>query len=409
VATFRYRAKEVSGRLVEGVIEAPNNEEAIEKINGLSYFPIAIEEVLHRQETKVSGSVPPIFLLGKRIRSREITLFGQQLSTLLRSSVPILRALAIIAEPSENPPFKELLNRIRSEMNQGRSFSSVLNDYPQLFSPLYSALVSAGESSGTLDQALSKITAHRQKQEEILSRIRSALSYPLLMALTGIGTIVFMITFVMPRLTGVFSNLGGNLPMPTRILIQASTLVRQNWGWILGVLAVLLLVFLQGRKTKAQRYASSLVKLRLPILGALILKAEIARFARTLEILLKSGISVLKAIEVAAPVLDNEILKKDCFRCLQDLKEGGSFGHSLKKTKWFPSFVTNLITVGEESGKLEEALCEIAAFYERETDEALRTTTSLLEPLMILGMGLVVGFIVIAMLLPLFELNLMVK
>lgn len=409
MATFRYRAKELSGRMVEGVIEAPNNEEAIEKINGLSYFPISVEEILHREQTRTSRSVFPVSSLGHKIKLREITLLGQQLSTLLRSGVPILRALTIIAEPSENSPFKELLNRIRAEVNQGRSFSSVLNDYPQLFSPLYLALVSAGESSGTLDQAFSNITAYRQKQEEILSRIRSALSYPLLMALTGIGTIVFMMTFVMPRLMGIFSNLGGDLPMPTKILIRASSILRQGWGWILGATAVLFLVCFRRKRTKPQRYALSLLRLRLPIFGTLVLKAEIARFARTLELLLKSGISVLKAIEVATPVLDNEVLRKDCLRCLQELKEGGSFGSSLKKTKWFPSFVTNLITVGEESGKLDETLSEIATFYERETDEALRMMTSLLEPLMILGMGLVVGFIVIAMLLPLFELNMMVK
>lgn len=410
--TFKYRAKESSGTTVEGLIEAQSDEEAIDKINSLGYLPMKIEQTLSKgvKSEAPSTLVSTSGRSSAKIRNRDITSFSQQMASLLRAGVPLLRALLIIAEPSENNHFKNLLHSIHSQINQGATFSSALAKYPKLFPPLYLALISAGESSGNLDQVLVKITAHRQKQEEILSKIRSALTYPILMALTGIGTIVFMLTFVMPRLLGIFSNLGGDLPLPTQILIQFSNALRQAWVWgFVGVVAIAFLILSRSKTTKAQKRFLSLIKLKTPLIGSFTLKSEIAQFSRTLELLLKSGIPIIKAIELASPVVSNDILKNEFVRCLQDLKEGASLGKSLKKGKWFPSFMTNLILIGEESGKLDEGLVEVAAFYERETDEALRGLTTLLEPLMILVMGLIVGFIVIAMLLPMFELNMMVK
>lgn len=331
------------------------------------------------------------------------------MSSLIRAGVPILNAIGVINEQSESVAFKTLLNQIYEEVKNGAPLSLSLSKYPKLFSPLYLALVSAGEASGNLDQTLLRITEYRQKQEEILSRVRSAMIYPALMALTGVGTIIFMLAFVMPRLLGIFERLGGDLPLPTRILIQASMLVKGPWFWG-AVVAIAVIILLQLRKKDNQNnVALSLFVLRLPVLGSLSLKAEIARFTRTLELLIKSGISIIEAIRTAAPVVNNALLRNELLGSLKEISEGGSLGKSLKKSKHFPKFMSNLISVGEESGKLDEALGEIAGFYERETDEAIRIMTSLLEPLMILAMGLVVGFIVIAMLLPMFELNMMVK
>lgn len=412
MSKFKYRAKEPSGNTIEGVIEALSDEEAIDKINRLGYLPMKVE-TLSRSEPPSSGKKTAVSIQVTRagkIRGRDITIFSQQIASLLRAGVPLLKGLVIIAEQSDNPHFKNLLHQIHNEIHEGKTFSNALANYPKFFPPLYLSLISAGESSGSLDQVLIKITVHRQKQEEILSKVRAALTYPALMALTGVGTIIFMLTFVMPKLLGIFSNLGGALPLPTRILIQLSNAFRQGWVWgILAVLAVVILMFSRFKSSKVQKNFISLLKLRTPLIGSFILKSEIARFTRTLELLLKSGIPIIKAIELTSPVVGNEILKDEFLRCLQQLKEGGSFGKSLRKGKWFPSFMTNLVIIGEESGKLDEGLAEVAAFYERETDEALRTLTTLLEPLMILVMGLIVGFIVIAMLLPMFELNMMVK
>lgn len=405
---FRYRAKESSGQTVEGVVEAVSDEDAVEKVSQLGLIPIRIEEASSGASSeKRSGA--KVASAAHKVKSKEITLFGRQLSSLIRSGVPILRAIEIVSEQSENPHFRNLLGQIHEEVKNGKPLSTALVEYPRIFPPLYLALVTAGELAGTLDQTLASVTDYRQKQEEVLSRIRTAMIYPTLMALTGIGTIIFMLTFVMPRLLGVFANLGGSLPAPTRILIAASTICQKGWYFIPPAVVGFLLFARMTKNNKAQRLAASALKLQLPVIGPLTLKAEMARFSRTLELLIKSGIPILKAIETAIPVLDNEVLKNDLTQCLQDLKEGSFFGRSLKKSKRFPAFMTNLITIGEESGKLDEALAEIALFYERQTDEAMRAMTALLEPLMILVMGLVVGFIVIAMLLPMFELNMMVR
>jgi type II secretory pathway component PulF len=232
-----------------------------------------------------------------------------------------------------------------------------------------------------------------------------ALAYPILMGIVGVATIVFMLTFVMPRLMQIFINMGQELPLPTRILISISQGLRQWWFWIVLALTIAITVISRQLKTRAGKLSLSLFKLRLPIFGNLTLKAELSRFSRTLELLVKSGIPILKAIDISIPVLDNEIIKNQLRQSYKELEQGASFGRSLKNSKLFPLFMTNLIIVGEESGKLDEALAEVANSYEKDTDEAIRTMASLMEPLMILAMGLVVGFIVIAMLLPIFEIN----
>ena len=216
-----------------------------------------------------------------------------------------------------------------------------------------------------------------------------------------------MLTFVMPRLMKIFINLGQDLPLPTKILIFTSNGLRQ-WGfWIILILALIILIFRRQMRTKTGRISLSLLKLHLPLYGKFTLKAELARFSRTLELLIKNGIPILQAMDIATPVLENEIIKNQLSKSYKELEQGGSLGRSLRNSRLFPLFMTNLIIVGEESGKLDEALSEIASSYERDTDEAMRIMASLLEPLMILAMGLIVGFIVVAMLLPIFQINVM--
>lgn len=420
MATFKYRAKEKQGKTIEGFIEAATEDEAVEKMSRLGHIPIRIEQTTAEMMGKNMDAVSETLLaeeskskfgiaFGGKIKGKEITSFGRQLSSLIRSGVPILKAIGIIGEQSENAVFRKMLGKIYDDVKNGAPFSQSLSKYPVFFPPLYIALVAAGEFSGNLDQSLLRVTEYRQKQEEILSRVRSSLIYPALMALTGTGTIIFMLAFVMPRLLGVFSRLGGELPLPTKVLIQVSAWVRDPWVWGIALVGAILVILQFRRKNARQSVAMSRFILGLPLLGSFTLKIQIARFTRTLELLIKSGIAIIEAIQTAAPVVSNLALREELIKCLKDIKEGGSFGKSLKKSKRFPNFMTNLISVGEESGKLDEALGEIANFYERESDEATRILTSLLEPLMILGMGLVVGFIVIAMLLPMFEINMMVK
>lgn len=405
--TYKYSAKKGPEDIVKGTVEAVSEKEAIEKVSHMGYIPVRIEEYSPPAQSK-EQFIKRHSSLG-RIRSRDISIFSRQLASLLKSGVPILSSLNIIQEQSENRNLKKILYEIHNAIKDGATFSSTLNYYPKTFSPLFIALIRTGEDSGTLPEALLRISDYRTKQEDMFSRFRMALAYPMLMGAVGIATIIFMLTFVMPRLMKIFVNMGQELPLPTRILISISQNLRSSWFWIALVLVIVIAIIARQLKTNAGKTAFSLFKLHLPVFGNLILKAELSRFSRTLELLVKSGISILKAIDISIPVLDNEIIKNQLRQSYKELEQGVSFGRSLKNSKLFPIFMTNLIIVGEESGKLDDALGEVANSYEKDTDEAMRTMSSLMEPLMILTMGLIVGFIVIAMLLPIFEINVMAK
>ncbi len=433
---FSYRAKKGPTEVVNGRVEAATLDDAIEKLDQMGLVPVQLSEAKAGEKKKESSESgvrsseqkntkekkaektrttpqPTAVKLKKPlfggIRSSEITIFGRQLSSLLKSGVPILRALWIISEQSTNPKFRDFLDKAQKDINNGRSLSMVLSDYPKQFPPVYVALVRTGEDSGNLQEALLRVSDYRQKQEEIMSRVKTAMAYPGLMAFTGMGTIIFMLTYVIPKLTKLFSTMGSHLPLPTKILMQVSEFFQNPWFWGgvgLVIFAVIAVIKLRPGQTK---WLWSVISLKLPIVRGFIVKSELARFSRTFELLIKSGLPILRALEIAKPVLNNGVLKTHLEKALEDLTGGGSLGKSLRESGAFPLFMTNLVSVSEESGKMDEAMEEVANFYERETDEAIRIMTSLLEPLMILVMGCIVGFIVIAMMLPMFELNMIVK
>jgi type II secretory pathway component PulF len=409
MATYNYRAKKGLEEVVGGMIEAASEKEAIEKISALGYLPIKLEEIASTQKVSAGAVATAVHKTSGRIKSSQITIFTRQLSSLIKSGVPILTAINIIRDQSENMNLKVVLADIYNVIKNGGTFSSALEAYPKYFPGLYVAMVKTGENSGALPASLLRVAEYRAKQEELLSRFRMAMAYPILMALVGLGTVIFMLTFVMPRLMGIFSNLGQNLPLPTQILLAISQGLRQWGAWIALGFVILIFLIRQQLKTKIGRLSWSVLKLRIPVFGKFALKADLACFSRTLELLLKSGLPILRALQISVQVLDNEIIKERLIKSHRDLEQGVSFGRSMKDSKLLPLFMVNLISVGEESGNLSGALGEVADAYERDTDEMIRIMSSLLEPLMILVMGVIVGFIVIAMLLPVFEINIMAK
>src|SRR3989338_430056 len=390
---FSYKAKKGPKEIVSGVMEAQTAEEAIDALSDSGLLPITVTEIKAGVSPKeaaselsspAAGSKTSLF---SRVKSSEITLFGRQLASLLKAGVPILRALSIISDQSANPRFKKILSQVYEEVKDGSPLSSVLAKYPKFFPPIYIAMARTGEDSGTLQEVLTRISDYRKKQEEVFSRVRTAMAYPALMAITGAGTIIFMLAFVIPKLTSLFSSMGEHLPLPTRILMASSAVFQNRWllaAAAFGAAAAVLLFRFQGKK---MHVLWSHLSLKIPFVKDFVMKVEIARFARTFELLMKSGIPVFRAIEITAPVLDNVVLRNEIARKHDEIAGGGSLGQGLKQAKVFPLFMTNLVSVGEESGKRDEAMGEIADYYEQQTDEAIRIMTSLLEPLMILGMG----------------------
>lgn len=408
---YKCRVKKGANEFSEQRIDAGSEKEAIEKLSQMGLMPLHIEEVTEKDFAAV-GSAPARVPGGsgrgrRKVKLAEITVFTREMASLFKSGVPILTALEIIREQSGNLYFKQIVGDIHDAVKEGSTFSAALGKYPRVFPPVYIAMIKTGENSGALPDVLLSIAAYRRKEQEMASRFRMALAYPALMGLVGLGTIIFMFTYVIPRLTKIYVNLGEALPLPTRILLATSDILRKGWPAIILVLAVGIFIFRRQVNTATGKKIWSRFLLRLPLVGKFIVKAELTRFCRTFGLLIRSGVPILSALNIAVPVIENEVIKEQISRSYQELEHGGTLGKSFKNAPVIPLFMSNLVRVGEESGKLQDALEEVASSYERDTEEAVQIMSSLLEPLMILVMGLVTGFIVIAMLLPIFDINAM--
>lgn len=400
MSEFHYKAKKNSAgaETVNGQITAQNQDEAIELISQMGLLPISIEESSLKKERNA-------LFRSKGIKTKEIYFFSKQLASLIKAGVPILRALGIIKQQIPNAYFKDVIVKIISGIREGKTFSYCLSLYPKIFPSLYIAMIRAGEESGNLDEMLTRIAQYQKSQEEISSKVKTALAYPILMTVVGVGTVFFILTFVMPKFTTLFSSMQATLPLPTLILIRISDFLRKWWMWIA---LVLLITFLVNRRKRNARVRSSLMNrfnLNWPVVGPFILKVELARFCRTLALLLKSGIPFLRSMQIVIEILSNELIKRELMKSQNDLTSGNSLGKSLKQSQVIPIMMTNLIMVGEESGTIEEVLCDIADSYEEDTKETIKIMTTLLEPVLILSVGSIVGVIVFAMLLPIFQIE----
>ncbi len=399
--TFLYKAKSRAAETVDGRISAANREEALEKIHRMNLIPVSIREAVGGEGGGGTRNL--------RVRASDLFLFSRQLVRLLRAGMPLLRALEVLAAQTKSAALRKVIRRLADAVRGGSSFSEGLAAFPRIFSPLYVTMVAAGEESGNLKEALADITRHQRRQAEIRGRLRMAVVYPVLMLAFGVGTVVFILTYVMPKITGLFENFRQALPWSTRLVMRVSDGLLHGWPVILAVAAGL--VVLTGRflRSPVGRRILHRWQIRTPVLGPLWMKVETARFCRTLEMLLRSGIPIVRAIQIAMPILGNDVLRRSLDRCHRQLIAGGSFGKSLQAEGLFPPLMGHLISVGEESGTIAETLGDVASAFEEETGEWIKVLTTLMEPLMIVLVGGVVGFVVVAMLLPVFQLDIMAQ
>ncbi len=409
---YKYKAKKSPTETVTGLIEADTKQSALEKINDQGLMPIDLEEVktapavsrvLAQQRMKaVSGGVA---VAQKNWPAQELVQFYRQLSRLLKAGVPILRGLTLLAEQSKKPIVRGVLERIRDEVRQGRDFSASADERRGVFPPLDVALIQAGESVGKLQEILLELSRYRASQTELFSKLRAALSYPLFVCVVGVGTVAFMLARVIPQFSKFFEDLGQTLPMPTRVLISASHFA-QAWGlFLLLIVAVLFFLFKQALRREGNRAAWHHFLLSLPLAGPLFVKAEVARIMRTLELLVGNGLPLLKALRVTVPVCGNDLFREHLAGCVKAVEQGGTLSDSLKGFVYYPEMVIYLIRTGEETGSLQEALSEISEWYENDVQTAITALTKFIEPVLILMIGLVLGAIVIALLLPVFSMN----
>ncbi len=400
MARFKYTAKKGPKDVVTGFLEAENKNAALHQLTGMGYFPLSIaKEDVHE------GREGMRFFGGRKVAVKDLSIFTRQLADLLEAGLPLVRSLSVLEQQTENRYLRAVVTDLRSVVQDGNPLSDALSRHTAVFSRLYVSMVRSGETGGNLENILLRLAEFQEKQDELTTTVRGAMAYPLLMAGVGILTIFVLVTFVIPKIVSMFQDLNQSLPLPTVLLLNVSYFIRDFW-WVL-IAAGFILYFAAVRVTKSDegKFAIDRVKLSVPLFGQLILRSEIARFARTLSTLLSNGVPILESLLVVSNVMENETLKQDIIRAQREVREGAGLAEGLTKGAWIPAFVNNMIAVGEESGILEKSLMKVAISYEREVDKTVKIMTSLLEPIMILTIGLVLGLIVIAMLLPIFEIS----
>lgn len=404
MALFQYKAKRKDAQTVLGQMEAQSKDEAVEKINQLGLTAVFVEE------GKAGGNpVLDVKARPQKIPSKELYSFSRQLANLIKSGIPILRTLELIAAQTRDRYFKKVIENISLDVKDGKSFSQSLGEYPLIFSSFYVTMVKAGEESGNLKVMVADLASYLDEQQKTLSKVRSALAYPLFMGVFGAGTVIFILTYVMPNITSIFVNFDQQLPLPTRIVMAVSDFLIHNWIWMAAGIGVAAGLIKQWDRSKEGRIYKSQVILSTPFLGPFILKVELSRFCRTLQLLLKSGIPIVRAMQLSTPVVGNQVLAQELSKCQDDLLAGRSLGGSFKNLRVVPPMLGDLVVVGEESGSLSATLNDIAESYEQEIDESVKLLTTLLEPAMILAVGSIIGGIVIAMLLPIFQLDIFAR
>lgn len=404
---FGYKAKKGPDDIQEGFIVAESRDHAVDKINEMGLLPVDIWEASAQNRKSNKSASTAHRSSGLKVKSKDLLVFYRQLAKLMKSGVPLLQALFLMLQENENQQVKTLLEDLHKEVREGNTLSSGMQKHPQIFTAFDIGMIQTGEAVGKLDEVLLQIAEYRRKQRELASTVRSALAYPAFVMSMGILTVIFMLSFVIPKFTGIFQDLGQDLPLPTRILIGVSDFMQAHGPFLIIGSAVFLIMFLRVIKQPAGKAQFDALLLSLPVIGKVILKAEIARFGRTMELLLKSGIPMLKALRIAEPVVQNRALGKEVFACHALLEHGGYLSDGLRKGHYFPPFVCYFIAIGEESGKLDESLQEIAEWYEKDTAETIKIMTTLLEPTIILIVGGILAAIIMAVLLPVFSVNTM--
>jgi general secretion pathway protein F len=390
---FSYRATTIEGAIIEGVIEATDEKSAIDRLKNTGYIPLKI--AAPREGAKRRFSL--------RSSKGALLTFTTELSALLGAGLPLDRSLNILSGISENSEMKDIVQAVLKSIREGSSFSEALQKHPKIFPKLYLNMVRAGESGGVLDVVLDKLHEFLEASQELKDHVFSVMIYPSILLTAGGLSIIILLTFVLPKFSVIFAELGGALPLPTRLLLSFSSALRSYWWIAFSAIVVLWIMFRSYVKTDSGRLAWDTFKLRL--MGDIIKKLETARFCRTLGTLLKSGVPILQAMNNARDVISNKVIAAAIDAVSAGAKEGKGIAVPLADTKVFPPLALSMIKVGEETGQLDAMLMKIATTYEKSLNVAIKRFVNLLEPAMILIMGLIIGFIVVAMLLAIFSIT----
>ncbi|HEX7127194.1 MAG TPA: type II secretion system inner membrane protein GspF [Thermodesulfobacteriota bacterium] len=401
MAVFEYRGVGADGRPAKGIVDAESARAARAKLRKDGIFPTEV-----REESAVRAIAGrPGRRAGRRVSATDLAVTTRQLATLVGAAVPLVESLRALADQVEHPTLKPVLARVRERVNEGASLADALADHPRIFTPLYVNMVRSGEASGALDIVLGRLADFTEKQARLRGRLGAAMIYPIIMLVVGTGILAFLLTYVVPQITQVFAEQKVALPWLTRALLGVTDVLRGYWWLILGLIAAAALGLDRYRRTPKGREALDRFWLRLPVFGRLVRMAAVARATRTLSTLLGAGVQMLPALGIVAAVVDNRVLAGAIEAARTRVAEGESLSEPLRRSGHFPPIVTHMIAVGERSGELEAMLGKVADAYDEVVETRIAALTALLQPVMILAMGAVVLLVVLAILLPIIDMN----
>jgi type IV pilus assembly protein PilC len=403
--TYSYRVRDRGGKLVEGSLEADSEQLLVAKLREMGYTPISVAA------TTQSVTDKPMRLpgLGNRVKLKDVAVFSRQFATMINSGLSLLRSLAILAEQTESAPLAAIANEVRLDVEKGSSLSAALARHPKAFNRLYVAMVRSGEIGGVLDTVLLRLADTIEKQVELRRKVRSAMTYPAVVMVLVLLIVTGMLLFVIPMFKSLYDELGGELPLPTRILIGVSGIARTYWYFVIVAEVAAAFAFKRWIASEEGRKRWDAIKLRLPVFGVLARKTALARFSRTFSALIRSGVPILEALDIVAVTSGNSVVAAAVYDTQAAVKQGEAIAKKLADHPVFPAMVVQMMAVGEETGALDEMLDKIADFYDAEVEATVEALTSLIEPLLIVIMGAVVGAMVVSLYLPMFNIIKLIK
>lgn len=405
MAQFKYMAKTSAGKTVEGVIEAPVQRNATDKLRSQRLTVLTLNEVKGGGDNFLSRINP--FKGG--VGSKDLVIFSRQLATLVSAGVPIVQGLSILGDQIASPVFRQIITAIRTDIESGITIADAMKKHPVAFEELYVSMIRAGETGGVLDSILERLSSYLEAAEELKGKVKGAMVYPIVICGVAGAVTVFLLVAVIPTFKNVFASFGGELPLPTQILLGVSNFLRHYFLLLIAIPIGGFFGIKSWYKTEKGNFVLDNLIIKAPVFGDLLKKVAVSKFTRTLGTLIKSGVPILQALDTVAKTSGNKVVEMAIMRARESIREGEKIADPLKASGIFPPMVIQMISVGEETGNLEIMLSKIADFYDSEVDTAVKAMTSLIEPIIICVMGVVIGSIVICMFLPIFKMSSLIE
>jgi type IV pilus assembly protein PilC len=396
--TFRYSAMDAGGRNVSGTLEAESLDVVRSKLSDLKYHIVSIRQSKARPN--------PLDWLNslQRVKLRELVLFSRQFATMIDAGLSVVKCLDILQQQCRDPKLKEVIGQTKHDVGSGSSLTEALAKHPRVFSGLFVNMIRSAEAGGILDQVLDRLAGFLEKEQEVRNKVKSAMMYPSVVFIFALLMLCALIFFVLPKFKVIFESMELKLPLATRIMLNFSSFAGHFWYVVVAALVGSIVAYKAFAATERGRYHIDAAKLKIPIMGDLLLKTAISRFARTFGTLISSGVPVLRALEITMETAGNRVVAEAVSRARSSVKEGEKISTPLYGTRIFPVMVVQMIAVGEETGRLDHMLVKVSDFYDDEVDATLKGLTSLIEPIMIVGLGGIVGLIAVSVISPIYAL-----